>query len=215
MREDAKELVNFYTKNIKNLEIFYEEKKNIDKDGIPFVVNNYKNLDIQDIDFLGIGGHDHLRNDKYKNSINKTPGFFVNKFYTSYEIPYITRINDFTFNRNKELQGKNFISYKQMKRIKNFFDNFKGNQKEPSFILNGGVEIKNWVNDELRKMRDYIKNTKTNKMDAGMMNQFIDPHEKKDFTNVRTSQEHSRTVDKYNPSVNESVKRINELISKL
>jgi hypothetical protein len=52
-------------------------------------------------------------------------------------------------------------------------------------------------------------------MNAGMMNQFIDPHEKKDFTNVRTSQEHSKTVDKYNPSVNESVKRINELISKI
>ena len=117
------------------------------------------------------------------------------------------------FNRNKELQGQKFITYKQLKRIKNFFDNFKGNHKEPSFILNGGVEIKNWVDSELRKMRDYIKNT--NKMNACMMNQFIYPHEKKDFTNVRTSQEHSRTVDKYNPSVNESVKRINELISKI
>ena len=119
------------------------------------------------------------------------------------------------YNRNKELQSQKFITYKQLKRIKNFFDSFKGNQKEPSFILNGGVEIKNWVNDELRKMRDYIKNTKTNKMDAGMMNQFIDPHEKKDFTNVRPSQEHLKTVDKYTPSVNESVKRINELISKI
>ena len=104
MREDAKHMIDFYTKNIKNLEIFYEEKKNINKDGIPFVVNNYKNLDIQDIDFLGIGGHDHLRNDKYKNSINKTCGSFVPKFYTSYEIPYITRINDFTFNRNIKLE---------------------------------------------------------------------------------------------------------------
>jgi hypothetical protein len=64
-------------------------------------------------------------------------------------------------------------------------------------------------------MRDYLKNTKKNKMDSGMMNQFIDPHEKKDFTNVRPSQEHSRTVDKYNPSVTESLKRINELISKI
>jgi hypothetical protein len=27
------------------------------------------------------------------------------------------------FNRNKELQDKNFIEYKQLKRIKNFFDN--------------------------------------------------------------------------------------------
>ena len=119
------------------------------------------------------------------------------------------------FNRNKELQNQNFIEYKQLKRIKNFFDNFIGNQNEPSFILNGGVEIKNWVNDELRKMRDYIKNTKTNKMNAGMMNQFIDPHEKKDFTNVRPSQEHSRTVDKYNAAVTDSLKRINEIISKI
>lgn len=117
--------------------------------------------------------------------------------------------------RNQELQDQKFITYKQLKRIKNFFDNFKGNQKEPSFILNGGVEIKNWVNDELRKMRDYLKNTKTNKMNAGMMNQFLDPHEKKDFTNVRPSQEHSKTIDKYNSAVTESLKRINELISKI
>ena len=119
------------------------------------------------------------------------------------------------YNRNKELQNQKFITYKQLKRIKNFFDNFKGNQNEPSFVLNGGVEIKNWVNDELRKMRDYLKNTKTNKMNAGMMNQFIDSHEKKDFTNVRPSQEHSKTIDKYNASVTESLMRINELISKL
>lgn len=119
------------------------------------------------------------------------------------------------YNRNKELQSQKFITYKQLKRIKNFFDNFKGNHKEPPFILNGGVEIKNWVNDELRKMRDYVKNTKTNKMNAGMMNQFIKPHEKKDFTNVRPSQEHSKTIDKYNSAVTESLKRINELISKI
>ena len=119
------------------------------------------------------------------------------------------------YNRNKELQSQKFITYKQLKRIKNFFDNFNGNQKEPSFILNGGVGIKNWVNDELRKMRDYIKNAKTNKMDTGMMNQFIDPHEKKDFTNVRASQKHLKTTDKYDVAVTESLKRINELISKL
>ena len=119
------------------------------------------------------------------------------------------------YNRNKELQSQKFINYKQLKRIKNFFDNFKGNHKEPSFILNGGVEIKNWVNDELRKMRDYIKNTKTNKKDTGMMNQFIDPHEKKDFTNVRPSQKHLKTSNKYDVAVTESLKRINELISKI
>jgi hypothetical protein len=119
------------------------------------------------------------------------------------------------FNRNQELQGQSFIDYKQLKRIKNFFDNFKGNQNEASFILNGGALMKNWVEDELRKMRDYNKMTNTNKMNTGMQNQFIDPHQKKDFTNVRPSQEHSRTVDKYNAAVTESLKRINEIISKI
>jgi hypothetical protein len=119
------------------------------------------------------------------------------------------------FNRNKELQNQNFIEYKQLKRIKNFFDNFIGNQNEPSFILNGGVVMKNWVNDELRKMREFGDLTKRNKKDTGMQNSYIKPHEKKDFTNVRPSQEHSKTVDKYNAAVTESLKRINELISKL
>jgi hypothetical protein len=119
------------------------------------------------------------------------------------------------FNRNKELQTKTYIDYKQLKRIKNFFDNFKGKQTDPSFILNGGVEIKNWVNDELRKMREYGHLTKQNKMDTGMQNSFIKPHEKKDFTNVRKSQEHSKTVERYNEAVTESLRRINELILKL
>lgn len=119
------------------------------------------------------------------------------------------------YKRNKELQDKNFIGYKQLKRIKNFFDSFKGNQKEPEFILNGGFQMKNWVNDELRKLREFGHLTKRNKMDAGMQNQFIKPHEKKDFNNVRPSQEHSKTVDKYTPPVTESLRRINELISKI
>jgi len=119
------------------------------------------------------------------------------------------------YKRNKELQTQKTIEYKQLKRIKNFFDNFKGNQDDPSFILNGGFEMKNWVNDELRKMREFGHLTKRNKMDTGMQNAFIKPHEKKDFTNVRTSQEHSKTVDKYNAAVTESLKRINEIMSKL
>lgn len=119
------------------------------------------------------------------------------------------------YRRNTELQKQEFIDYKQLKRIKNFFDSFKGSQKHPSFILNGGTEMKNWVNDELRKMREFGKMTSRNKMNTGMQNSFIDPHEKKDFTNVRPSQEHSKTVDKYNAAVTESLIRIKEIISKI
>jgi hypothetical protein len=119
------------------------------------------------------------------------------------------------FNRNKELQNQNYIEYKQLKRIKNFFDNFIGNQNEPSFILNGGVVMKNWVNDELRKMREYGNLTKQNKMNTGMQNSYIKPHEKKDFTNVRKSQEHSKTVKRYDEAVMTTLKRINEIMLKL
>ena len=120
------------------------------------------------------------------------------------------------YNRNQELQGKNYIEYKQLKRIKNFFDNFTGNQNDAPFILNGGAEMKNWVNNELRKMRDYTKMTKKNKMDAGMMNQFLKPHEKKNFNNVRQSQRHSSSpITSFTESVNESVERINEIMRKL
>lgn len=83
------------------------------------------------------------------------------------------------FKRNQELQTKNYIDYKQLKRIKNFFDNFKGNHNEPSFVLNGGVTMKNWVNDVLRKMRQGLDLTKRNKAETGMQNQYIKPHEKK------------------------------------
>lgn len=117
--------------------------------------------------------------------------------------------------RNKELQDQDFISYKQLKRIKNFFDHFVGNHNEPSFVLNGGVEMKNWVNNELRRMREFVKTTKKHKMDTGMQNQFNKSHEKKDFTNVRPSQKHKSTVEKYDTAVTESLRRINELISKL
>lgn len=123
--------------------------------------------------------------------------------------------NDEGYKRNKELQNKNYITYKQLKRIKNFFDNFKGSQKEQSFILNGGFPMKNWVNYELDFMRRYPKTTKKHKMDTGMENQFIKPHEKKDFTNVRTSQKHLSTTQKYDVAVTESLKKIKNLISKI
>ena len=77
MRKDSKKLVNFYVK-IKNIKIFYEEKINIDNNGIPFVINKYKKLNLENNDFLAIGGHDHLRNDKYKKKFEKTQEFFCN-----------------------------------------------------------------------------------------------------------------------------------------
>lgn len=157
MRKDAKELVNFYIKDIKIIEILYEEKKNINKNGIPFVINKYKKLNLENNDFLAIGCHDLLRNDKFKNAFSKTSGFFVTKFYTSYKIPYIVRVDDFTFNRNKEIEdnkynefinkyGKKYILYHEV--IENYDKNI------PIINLNG---ISNIFFDMIKVLENAIE----------------------------------------------------------
>ena len=125
----------------------------------------------------------------------------------------VQNANQYTegFKRNQELQGQDSITYQQLKRIKNFFDNFNGNTKEPSFLLNGGDRMKGWVEGALRFLRDSNWNTKHNKAETGMENQHIQTHEK-DYTNVRPSQKHKSTLQKYDSAVTESLKRINRLM---
>jgi hypothetical protein len=118
------------------------------------------------------------------------------------------------YKRNEELQKQDKVTYQQLKRIKNFFDNFKGNPNDPSFILNGGNEMKSWVNVNLNQMRMSPEMTKKNKMETGMENQFIKTHEK-DSIDVRKSKEHKSTLGKYDVQVTEALKRINEIISKI
>lgn len=119
------------------------------------------------------------------------------------------------YKRNLELQKQENITYQQLKRIKNFFDTFQGKQNEVPFILNGGVEMKSWVDNTLKQMRTNPKMTKRNKMETGMENQFLKNHEKKDFIDVRKSSQHKDTLHKYDVAVTEALKRINQIISKI
>jgi len=114
--------------------------------------------------------------------------------------------------RNKELQDSDEISYQQLKRIKNYFDNFNGDVQEKSYILNGGDYMKNWVNDTLRFLRDDIYNTKKNKQEAGMQNQFIEPHQKNDMSSLNRP---SKSHNKINNELKEDLKRINDLMKKI
>ena len=114
--------------------------------------------------------------------------------------------------RNKELQDSDEISYQQLKRIKNYFDNFNGDVQEKSYILNGGDYMKNWVNDTLRFLRDDIYNTKKNKEEAGMQNQFIEPHQKNDMSSLNRP---SKSHNKINNELKEDLKRINDLMKKI
>lgn len=121
------------------------------------------------------------------------------------------------YKRNKDLRSKGTITYQGLKRIKSWFDNFNDNPNNLTYILNGGDYMKNWVNQQLESMRGNVYNTKKNKSDAGMENQFISSHTKDNINNLnRPSKSHSKNdIIDYDVAVTESLKRINDLIKKI
>lgn len=119
------------------------------------------------------------------------------------------------YKRNKELREKSEITYQQLKRIKNWFDEFNGSQNDLSYILNGGDYMKNWVNQTLTSMRDDNKLGKEVKSEV-LPNQFIDPHEKDGLKDMnRPSKSHNTLRSEYDLAVTENLKRINDIISKI
>jgi hypothetical protein len=119
------------------------------------------------------------------------------------------------YNRNQDLRNNKEITYQQLKRIKHWFDNFKGEPNDLSYILNGGDYVKNWVNGTLDSLRDSVYSLKKNRSEV-LPNQFLKTHEKNGLTNLnRPSKGHVKSSEYYNLQVTESLKRINELIKKI
>lgn len=125
------------------------------------------------------------------------------------------------YKRNMELQNKKTISYPQLKRIKNFFDTFNGKTNDVEYILNGGGEMRSWVDTTLNSVRQNIKSLKTNKKEAGFSNQFRREHTKPGI-NIRPSKEHLKTTQKYSTSIGnlpnpvmEEIDKIKNIINKM
>jgi len=76
------------------------------------------------------------------------------------------------YKRLNNLLSMENISYRELKRIKNFFDNFRGTEKSTEFILNGGEPMKNWVNSTLNIATKQVHDFKQSKKDAGIDNAF-------------------------------------------
>jgi len=119
------------------------------------------------------------------------------------------------FKRNQELRDSRETTYQQLKRIKNWFDNFNGLENDLPFILNGGHYVKNWVNDTLGGMRNNVYMGKKVKSEV-LPNQFIQTHTKDNLNTMnRQSKSHSSSVGEINKDITENLKRINELIKKI
>lgn len=119
------------------------------------------------------------------------------------------------YRRNQELRDSGFVTYQQLKRMKNFFDNHNSDNKDKPFILNGGHFVKNWVNQTLSSMRNNVSLSKDIKSTV-LPNQYIQPHEKNDIKNMnRPSKDHNSVLGLYLPEVTEDVKRINNIMKKI
>lgn len=82
------------------------------------------------------------------------------------------------YKRLNNLLSSDKISYSEMKRLKNYFDNYNGSTESTEFILNGGDVMYTWVNNTLNTATKSIRDFKQSMKDAGMKNMFIRPHEK-------------------------------------
>lgn len=82
------------------------------------------------------------------------------------------------YKRLKNTLSSDALSYAEMKRIKNFFDHYNGTNKSAEYILNGGEEMKLWVNNTLNTVTSSIRNFKQALKDSGVKNAFRKPHEK-------------------------------------
>lgn len=119
------------------------------------------------------------------------------------------------YKRNKELRDSKEVTYQQLKRMKNWFDSFDGNENDLPYILNGGHYVKNWVDNTLGSMRRGVDVSKEIKSEV-LPNQYIKNHEKGDLRNMhRPSKSHKSSVEKYDTAITENLKRINELIKKI
>ena len=55
--------------------------------------------------------------------------------------------------RNEELRDSGYVTYQQLGRIKNWFDNYDGDGTDAPYILNGADYMKNWVENTIQDLR--------------------------------------------------------------
>lgn len=106
IRDDSQPMIDFYCRNLKNIKIIYEKKENIDYNLIKILNNFSENENV----FFGIFDTFNLKNNNSFLS-NRFDFFFVQKFYECYNIPYMTRVDSFDFERDLEIEEKKFNEF--------------------------------------------------------------------------------------------------------
>jgi len=150
IRNNGIELVNFYIKDLKNIELIsYDNNAYCEPFGSPCrddeIFNNVK-LNNEGIfnssKYLFHCWTDKFRTDIYKNKFseinNNDPENFVKNFYISYDIPYSVRVDYFIFTRNYELENLRYNDFVKEHGEKYILYHYNDNNID--FIINKNNE---------------------------------------------------------------------------
>ena len=114
--------------------------------------------------------------------------------------------------RNEELRDSGYVTYQQLGRIKNWFDNYDGDGTDAPFILNGANYMKNWVDQTIGDLRR--NDDSKNQIRQDYMPDEIDTKMIKDLGPLadlaRPSKDPSTFVQDI--KIKEDIERINHLI---
>ena len=117
--------------------------------------------------------------------------------------------------RNEELRDTGYVTYQQLGRIKNWFDNYEGDGTDAPFILNGADYMKNWVENTIQGLR---KNDNfSNQIQNDYKPDEIDDKLIKDLgpiaDMIRPSKDHSTFTQ--DVRIKEDLNRINQIMKKI
>ena len=116
--------------------------------------------------------------------------------------------------RNEELRNSGYVTYQQLGRMKNWFDNYQGDGKDAPYILNGADYMRNWVNKTIQDLR--TQDTTHSEVEDIMPDR-IDDKLIDDLgpiaDMIRPSKEHSTFTQDIR--IKEDLDRINDLIKKI
>lgn len=103
VRDDALEMMNYYTKHLDNVEVHGMDKTFLNGSG-EYVVRNFPNCE-----YLFFGGHDTLStNPDRRHKFHNSEGIecFVQRFYKPYGLDYSIRVNEFEISRDMNLENE-------------------------------------------------------------------------------------------------------------
>ena len=119
-----------------------------------------------------------MPNKQLQGKTYQVPDKVFNKINQGIKMVDISDKHTKGYKRANDIISDRKVSYSQMNRLKNYFDNYEGDGNDDEFKLIGGKVTQKWVDNSLSKDTEDIKRYKKSKMDGGMENQFIKPHEK-------------------------------------